>query len=140
MTDKEKPDVLSDEELDKAWPSATSNGQALYPLSFEMITMELLRCAKAIAQAQRDADVAYYEPIIQQMLQDMTKIKKDIDDSISAIDNAKQLIQQAKEEVARDIFEWLDNHRYPATFDAWQSKCWGVSDADLEEGRAKFIK
>jgi len=47
-----KPDVLSDEELDKAY--------CLADLHTDIFGH------KAIAQAQRDADAAYYEPLIQQ--------------------------------------------------------------------------
>jgi len=82
-----KPDVLSDEELDKAWPNMTSTGQALYPLSFEMIALELLRCAKVIAQAQRDADVEWF--------------KKQGHEAISYLEG----YQQAKEDTAREIKE-----------------------------------
>jgi hypothetical protein len=49
-------------------------------------------------------------------------------------------LQQAQQEVAREIFEWLDNHRYLATFDAWQTKCWGISDSDLEDGKSQYLE
>ena len=44
------------------------------------------------------------------------------------------------EEEEREIFEEIDNHRYRATFDAWQTKCWGISDNDLQELKDKFLK
>ena len=44
--------LLSDEEIDRAWPNSSATGQALLELSFESIAKELLRCGKFIAQAQ----------------------------------------------------------------------------------------
>ena len=93
---KEKPDVLSDEKI----------------LEVSQITRENLeegddgylttRCN--VAKAQRDADVAYYEPIIKQAKQEGYKQGVKDQYECQQID-----LEQAKAEVAGEIFEVLFN-------------------------------
>ena len=75
---KEKPPVISEKEQDDCTPTneevenylaepddeIAANLRASYPEMFKIIGRCLLY-GKKIAKAQRDADVAYYEPIIQ---------------------------------------------------------------------------
>jgi len=48
--------------------------------------------AGLVAQAQRDADVAYYEPIIKEFSE--------------AIESWQRRLEQARQDTAREIFEW----------------------------------
>lgn len=74
-----KPEILSDEQIQKMFDYASRQDQAFSAgMSNEPCEPETLM--KRVAQAQRDADVAYYEP----------------------------LIQQARREVAEEIFEKLE--------------------------------
>ena len=122
---REKPSVLSDERIGNIWETWAG----IDCPSFEEAKTLAVTRLKAIAQAQRDADVAYYEPIIQQARKPKTRI---ID-----ITRAKKKVRQ---DTAREIFEEIDNHRYLSTFDAWQTKCWGISDNDLQELKDKWLK
>ena len=67
---KEKPPVLSDKEMDKV----------KFDMGSPWGCVDRYTVGKAIAEAQRDADVAHYEPII----------------------------EQAKVDVAREIFEEIE--------------------------------
>ena len=57
----EKPDVLSEAEIDKAWPNKVAFDS---PITWEKIVDELGRCGRLVAQAQRDTDTLFYEPIV----------------------------------------------------------------------------
>jgi len=59
---KEKPPVLSEAQIDQAWPLEAAWQP---PFTWQKVLEEVTRCARMVAEAQRDADVAYYEPIIQ---------------------------------------------------------------------------
>jgi len=82
-----KPDVLSDRALLVAYENAIS------PSKQWKVDLDRVR-RKAVAQAQRDADVAYYEPIIR-------GLKVDIESYSHAAEVLGNNIQQAKAEVAR---------------------------------------
>jgi len=66
---KEKPDVLSDEQI-KDLPAES--------LPFEGTQAEILEAlmeyCRTVAQAQRDADVAYYEPILREIFEEGDKL------------------------------------------------------------------
>lgn len=89
--DKDKPPVLSDEEIDQVWPDSPKEIiDRECPLSsseLETIARQVAIAAKVIAQAQRDADVEWYEGNI---------------DNFFNID-ASPIIQQARHETAREI-------------------------------------
>ena len=40
----------------------------------------------------------------------------------------------------RELFERIDNCRYAAKFDAWQTPCWGISDADLQSLKSEYLE
>ena len=90
-----KPDVLSDEELDKAY--------CLADLHTDIFGH------KAIAQAQRDADVKWYEGSIEEHIIEET-LQKAYMNGWRKGNELKQKrlgikLKQAKEEVAREIIE-----------------------------------
>ena len=62
---------------------------------------------RGIATAQRDADVAYYEPIIKQ-LKNIGNIQRTQEALMGKLDDVELAIQQAKAEVARGIFEEIE--------------------------------
>jgi len=99
-----KPDVLSDEEL-REW--------------YEVHIINWLGDfrSKEDRQAQRDADVAYYEPLLEQAQQEMEKLPALIAKSWEIVaqwqsDIDELAIQQAKAEVAREIENFLQMHLY----------------------------
>ena len=92
-----KPDVLSDEKrkpylaIDKH--QVVDKFAGTYDAEYEILEIE------GLLEAQRDADVAYYEDKIYKI------IKED------ALMNIER-IQQAKAEVAREIFEEIEAKMY----------------------------
>ena len=65
MTDRsdeiKRPPVLSDEQIDAAWPSEAGDGFPEHSVdTIDALTLELMRCAKVVAEAQRDADVEWF--------------------------------------------------------------------------------
>jgi len=97
----EKPDVLSDDKIDEAWPSETEAKLPRTASELPQFVEEIRRCARIVAQAQRDADVAYYEPIINKF-EEIQQAQEALGAKLNDVELA---IQQAKAEVAREIFE-----------------------------------
>ena len=83
----EKPDVLSEAEIDKAWPNKVAFDS---PITWEKIVDELGRCGRLVAQAQLDAAVEYYEPQIKVASETCERLTK--------------ALEQARQDTAREIF------------------------------------
>jgi hypothetical protein len=125
-----KPKILSEKELIEIIQpifKATLN-DGIVPMNWEEVKGKIAKgfslANKAAVKAQLDADVAYYEPLIQQEIKEATR---DAFSRIEKIDAAQQIlkeklsnvelaIQQAKSEVAREIFEEIERHR---SCDSW---------------------
>jgi len=91
---KEKPDVLNDEDVAR-WMQGKFGKIVAYTRSRER-------------EAQRDADVAYYEPLLEQAQQEIDYIAIQQKALEGKLDDVELAIQQAKTEVAREILRMLD--------------------------------
>jgi len=138
----EKPDVLSDKEV-AAWVDRKYKGKPRSAAIFPDDQRE----------AQRDFDAAYYEPLIQQaedfyrrpfvtFRQDIRNLlaKRGVlsnpgwteSDIVSGIEKA---IQQARQEVAREIFEDFKRTFYDPDTDEWD-----VNKDDLQFLESKYVE
>jgi len=111
---KEKPPLLSEKKLieiiQPIFESSLNNG--VTPTNWGMAVKKIgkafsLANKKGIV-AQRDADVAYYEPLIQQAKDDSWS-NGNTAGVLQGDRRVVKAIQQAKEEVAREIFEEIDS-------------------------------
>ena len=84
-----KPDVLSDYQIE----DIVQDPREVYG-------------AGLVAQAQRDADVAYYEPIIKEFSE--------------AIESWQRRLEQARQDTAREIFEEIESWKYVSPANLYQ--------------------
>ena len=136
----EKPDVLSDEELHKLKVRRTDKN------AYGIVKIDVLNLIVDVAQAQRDADVAWYQGKIKELKEKVDEMNACHEEIVTEMMARMGLaIQQAKEEVAREIFEEIgknckgyeDNtvgHLLKSTF--WQS----LKSKFLEEKKRKEVK
>jgi hypothetical protein len=76
---------------------------------------------ESVAQAQRDHDVAYYEPIIREL----QKIR-DAQSALEAkLNDVELAIQQARQEVAREIWAWGEQPCVEHSEVAWPEELGG---------------
>jgi len=101
----EKPKILSDEQITEAIvciPDVV--GECVTRLDEE----------RAIAQAQLDADVLFYEPLIQKLQKELETLRgqdegeNDAEQGAIEVLDELERIQQAKSEVVREIFEAIE--------------------------------
>jgi len=129
---KEKPDVLSDDKIDEAWPSETEAKLPRTASELPQFVEEIRRCARIVAEDQRDADVIWFNseyPI--KYREEADEVGHFIDRGWIPPEQYKINIQQAKTEVAREIFEKIEKrYSYPGdcgvgidciVSDEWQS-------------------
>jgi len=102
----EKPAILSDEEVNK-WLEKQHGKLDIY-------TKFTVSHAENRA-AQRDADTAYYEPLIQQAEKDAMRRHQSWLANVKGWRNSeqiKELLEQANTEVAREIFKKIESLPY----------------------------
>ena len=92
----EKPDVLSDEEIDQVWPDfpreIIDRECPLSSSELEIIARQVVVAAKVIAQAQRDADVEWFRKLEMQYLDDCREVNE----------------IQIRQDTVREIFEEIE--------------------------------
>jgi len=72
----EKPDVLSDDKIDEAWPSETEAKLPRTASELPQFVEEIRRCARIVAQAQRDADYEHEQNTIRGIFEEIEKYHK----------------------------------------------------------------
>ena len=97
-TEEEIQAIIKARHLDKKGMSLTE----------QRMTAMTIILIMGVATTQRDADAAYYEPLIQQF-ETIQKRQQAVEAKLNDVELA---IQQAREEVAREIDDFLQMHLY----------------------------
>jgi len=119
--EKEKPPVLSDEQLEQ-----------LLEIDFATAYSGHIAEYRLTAEAQRDADVEWYDKHI--IVVETPGQKQDI---MLMMGNVfEELIQQARQEVAREIFGEIENNYSTAM----PIGSFIISESELQSLKDKFLK
>jgi hypothetical protein len=123
----EKPPVLSREKIDELCHIETEVERSVFVTVFVPNPF-----GGEIAEAQRDADVEWYEKWYQGLLEDYKRIKGERAELLNGI-------EQARQEVAREVEQFLQMHLYARPDQP--NATMGFNDwMELKKLLAKYIK
>ena len=102
----EKPPIITEQEVINWIICAYGKDAIIAPLAHEK-------------EAQRDADVAYYEPLLKQAQEQIDYVSIQQEALSSKLDDVELAIQQARQDTAREIEAFLQNHLYARPDRVW---------------------